>query len=791
MKSYLKFLSRNKLYTAIEAAGLVISLAFVILIGQYIWQQYSIAYENPIRDRVYAVGYDENLGLSWWDKYDFEQKIPEVEAACRIGGMDEVAVKIDESVILSDAAYIDASFFELFPQYGLSAGDIRDFAMKGRCFVSQSFADANFGGDAIGRQIATMEELMSDEQEYTICGIYPDFDNTMMPAHSILLNAEYDESHNRSEPYKSIGNYLTLIKVRKGTERETIAGKIYEVCRPNYDEKWIDSFPIYNIPEVYFNSGQSTFRRGDKQMLGILTVVVLLLLVSAIFNYENLNLALSGYRAKEMATRRMLGASKESVICRFIGESVLFTMVCFGLALLLAYAMLPIVDRLIYSASIRDSFEKMQYLNMRIDWSAYTVAAYIVMILLLGATAGIAPALFASRFQPVDIVRGAFRRQTKMWFSKIFIVFQSAVAVALIAVSIIMEVQMHHMMTRPLNARSKGVYHIRFFSRTYDEAIPLIDRLERIPNVGRIGYGSGYAGQINMTMFLRTPDGKPARFSIIMADDTFFDIMDLHILESRNAPAANTFWMSESLAREVSLTDSLEMFFGSQVILNGVKSENFGGIYADIPTQEASTDNIMNNSVILVSRRNEIIYGNGLIIEVSDAFNETAEAIRKAYAEYSEERNGVYIAPYRMGYIDDLMRESLAPIRASMRIVELFMALAVLISLLGLVAMSTYFSGEKTTAIAIRKVFGSDVSRELWSSVSDYMRLVLFSTLIGIPVAVCAATGYLEQFDYRIEGYGWIFIVSVLISAATAFLSVLWQTLRVARTNPATELKKD
>lgn len=89
MKSYLKFLSRNKLYTAIEAVGLVISIAFVILIGNYVWQQYSIAHENPIGDRVYAVGNDQYVALSWWDKAEFDAKIPEAEAVCRVSSREE------------------------------------------------------------------------------------------------------------------------------------------------------------------------------------------------------------------------------------------------------------------------------------------------------------------------------------------------------------------------------------------------------------------------------------------------------------------------------------------------------------------------------------------------------------------------------------------------------------------------------------------------------------------------------------------------------------------------------
>ena len=167
------------------------------------------------------------------------------------------------------------------------------------------------------------------------------------------------------------------------------------------------------------------------------------------------------------------------------------------------------------------------------------------------------------------------------------------------------------------------------------------------------------------------------------------------------------------------------------------------------------------------------------------------DQIVKAYGEYTREQFGVEQTSWIYGFIRDLNRRQLEPERRTLRLVELFAVLAVLISLLGLLAMSTYFADENTKQIAIRKVFGSDVSNETWRTVRSYMVLVGVACIIGIPLAIWAARIYLQRFAYRIEGYGWVFIVAVIISLAIAFGSVLWQTLRAARTNPATELKKE
>ena len=167
------------------------------------------------------------------------------------------------------------------------------------------------------------------------------------------------------------------------------------------------------------------------------------------------------------------------------------------------------------------------------------------------------------------------------------------------------------------------------------------------------------------------------------------------------------------------------------------------------------------------------------------------EAILQAYREYRMETSGVEEPAWRYGFIKDINKKQLEPERRTLRLVELFAVLSVLIALLGLLAMSTYFADENTKQVAIRKVFGSDASRETWRNVKNYMILTAIACAFGIPLAIWAAQLYLERFAYRIEGYGWVFIVAILISLTIAFGTVLWQTLKAARTNPSQELKKE
>ena len=142
-------------------------------------------------------------------------------------------------------------------------------------------------------------------------------------------------------------------------------------------------------------------------------------------------------------------------------------------------------------------------------------------------------------------------------------------------------------------------------------------------------------------------------------------------------------------------------------------------------------------------------------------------------------------------WIDENIAEAWKPAHNNMRLVEIFMLLSILIALLGLVAMSTYYADEKSRDIAVRKVFGSTIETEVLHTIREYMVLVGIACVMGIPIAVYAAQEYLKDFIYRLEGYWWIFVVAVLLTGLIAFVSVIWQVLKAAYTNPAVELKKE
>jgi putative ABC transport system permease protein len=217
----------------------------------------------------------------------------------------------------------------------------------------------------------------------------------------------------------------------------------------------------------------------------------------------------------------------------------------------------------------------------------------------------------------------------------------------------------------------------------------------------------------------------------------------------------------------------------------GGNCDHVAGIIADFPV-EASNMGAQEPLVVTITTPGQL--PGALLLEVNGDKAEIRHAIQTVLDQWKQTTQVFYADFY---FVEDELTEGLRPARNNMRLLEIFMMLAVIISLLGLVAMSTYFAGQRSRDIAVRKVFGGTVESEVRSGVRDYMVMTLIACAICIPIAVWAARRYLEDFTVKLEHYGWIFVLAVVIAVAISFASVLWQTLRAARTNPATELKKE
>ena len=758
-------MSRNKLYTAIEAVGLAVSLAFVIIIGSYVWQQYAVTWENPDRERVYVPGTPGFPALTYGFP-DAIGDIPEIESVSRMCNVVVHPVIRGENTE-AESLGVEPEFFEICPQFRFVEGSADVLSVPNNAILSASFARKH--------NLSVGEALDITGSSYVVGAILEDLKGTVIKPYDIFLNAAVYKDE--WQPFDNYGSTVTLIKVRPETDRKELYDKLESVCKDVYSSIYGQSFfehlELSRYDELFFKETEGFFRHGDKATLRILMLVGLLLLLSAILNYINLSVALTGKRAKEMAVRQLSGASRAGIIWKYLAESIAFTAVCFAAGLLLAEAFCPAMNALLNNPDI----------PIKIIWSPGYVFAYIVIILLVGVLCGIFPAMMSGRYNPVDVMKGGYRRRSKMVFSKVFIVLQNALAVILIALAITMEAQMHKTQERPMNCNIENIFFLKDFSG--EDNAPLKDALEALPCVRRIGRSSGVPGSINMGQYSTTRDGQDILYKLIRMDSTAFSMFGFEILEDFHTPQFNSVWFSDKSFAATGFDSDYHDISGT--LSRRTKGcEQVAGVFKSFPTNNA---NIGEEDYAIVSlMRSEDIPFAGWVIETTPDRKAAKAQIMEVY---DNSIKGKQIYGSLAFWVDENIAEAWKPARNNMRLVEIFMLLSIIIALLGLVAMSTYYADEKSRDIAVRKVFGGTVDTEAQRTIREYMVLVGIACVIGIPIAVYAAQEYLKDFIYRLEGYWWIFVVAVLLTGLIAFVSVIWQVLKAAKTNPAIELKKE
>ena len=777
MKSYLKFLSRNKLYTAIEAVGLAVSLAFVILIGSYVWQQRKAARGYPDWKRIYAVGTTYNtVEMAPWNGLAelLKGSVPGIDKASVYSNLGAGGSLGDVPIHGASLVGVNADFLDMFPIRWVS-GNPSELLETNTVAVTERFARENFPG----------EEVIGKVWEYgkTICTVVAVFRDLGSPIFRdedlVFLQVRKGGELGRG----SISGTTCL--VRSDEPEDRLTADIDAVLENHHRKSWdrdetraMKNGSIERMDRIYFselNSGQA-FLKGNKSLLTMLTAVVLLLMLSALFNYINLSSALAGRRVKEMSVRTVLGASREQIVWNYLKESLVFTVACTALAVLLAYAFRPIFTHYV-DAHVSYSFS----VPFAWHWTAGSVAAVVGLSLLIGLAAGWIPSRIASRFDAIRVIKGDYRTASKRVLSKIFIVFQTALSVLLIAFSLVMERQYSHMIHRPLGAEVDGLYYQYLVQDSGHE-----DALKALPFVSDMAECSGYPGSPYMTMSM--PDnnaGGTVSVAFLNCDPEAFKLFHFEVVEDFHAPSGNGYWLSESAYRRFGTDPSnpkMPEFLGEYY------QGDVAGVVKDFALTDAAHVNDDLLGIIGVSDHPGPYYR---LLRIEGDRKEAEKELQALYKRYSLEKDGYEGLPELSGFIRDKLEERLGEARNYMRLIELFMFLAVMVSLLGLLAMSALYACERTHDIAVRKVFGSTVRGETLASVGAYMSLVGIACLIAVPVTVWLSGKYLEGFNYRISGYWWIFGVAVLITWAISLVSVLWQDLKAARTNPATELKKE
>ena len=628
--------------------------------------------------------------------------------------------------------------------------------------------------------------LIIQDDTLHIVGVIADKGSSLLPDFDVMFNYEHGQSYAiqsyRENPFNHWANLGTFIKVRSDVDQEELSSKLQALCDVQFENSpnW-DGLMMVRFDELYYASVYTSLNKGDRSMLRTMIIIGLLLLISALLNYINLNVALVGKRAKEMASRRLLGAQKSDIVWKFLGEAFVFTLFSFVVGLAIAHAIVPTVNRLLQSD-----------VAITISFALPYLAAYLLMVIVVSLLAGILPAAIISKAQPIDVVRGTFRFRNRTVLSKVFIVVQNVIAILLIALVLTMELQMHHMDERSTGLNVENLFFLGSDLDYTAEKEALVEELRALPCVKDLASANAVPGVRSMTLGLKKlhdPE-KTAMVPILSCDTAAFRMLGFEVKERFLDADARSFWITETTAAGVTGLPYGENNFDSIVMW---QKHCIGmpvcGVLADFSMQDA---------LHVTDEDYVIVFGNGgwkpdshLLIDVVGDHREAKRAIDAVYKKHCEKVFGAYLEPDYNDFVENVIAKQYDKQRRQMRLIELIMAISVILSLLGLVAMSTHFASEREKTIAIRKVFGGTMQSEIRRNLKEYVIMILIANVIAIPVAVWLCKRYLEDFAYRIDLHPWIFVVTVVLSFVIAIGSVLWQIVSVARVNPVWALKKE
>ena len=796
MKYFFRFLKNNPLYAVINVVGLALSLMFVILIGDYTYRQFSIDKWHRNHERIYVLGTENgNSLLSWPDcAHSLKDRYPEVEDVCCVymhNGKIKHEDKVYEESQGDNAGNImlaDSNFFRFF-DFKMIDGD-RETALDSpeKCVVTESLAKALFpDGNALGQPLqieGTRYVFVSDDNGdpydsslvYTVSGVIKDLDKTVfLNETAVIANFERAPQvlgyrlRNDLMARGPLGSTLSFLMLRPGASLEDKIEDLTSYC--------IESIPVFNfygntkaaiipLDDLMFapqNTGAG-LQTGDKSLLGILLAVVLAILMFAVTNYINLTVANTGFRAKEMATRRLLGSDGLGISLELIGESTLMVFISFIIGGALA---LLLEDKV--AVLFKGKIDILKDINFS------TVSVSLLFIVLAGIISGIMPTISLSKYKPIDVVKGSFRYHSKMVLSRIFIILQNVITMTMMAATLTILLQMSHLVKAPLGYNTENIFRV-----SSDNPEVMRNALKSQPFVQEIGSFSGTSldGNYRSMSTRKDKDNNNLLVYLTTWDKEFIDIMGINLVKD-NHLSGDVKYINEELAGKLSLGDG-----ESEVTWGDGSVTQVAGVFSNF-----HMTNILDPYqpfMITVKDTDEIEDPNFMVKTNGDplAWKKLCDLVKEVDGSTED-------IDWKVQSIESTVKASLNEEKNTMRIVSIFTGVAVLISILGFIGMSLFFIRQRKKEIGVRRIMGSTTNEVLSLLLTKFCAPLLVSFIFAVPLSWFIMDKWLESFSYRIGLSPWIFIASGAVSLLIAVVSIFFQTLHAAHSNPADAIRAE
>lgn len=779
MSSYLKFLSRNKLYTAIEVAGLAVALSFIVFISSFVLQE--LRYDNVLKhtEDVYVLKTGQFFGNSATIKEQLSEALPEIQgcsrmiAAASMGGV-QLTYSLDGEEFKQNAFGVDANFFQFFT-FPFAEGD-RSAALQTRDAVvlSKSFAERCFSGrNPLGQRLRV--NIADGSADLTVTGVYEDFRNTVFPKADFIYRIEQYEDFYPNLLRNGNGTTILFFRLTPGADVKAMEGKALDILK-NQDMLFIAGIcKVLNfIPfrKIHFHAqGSSHPFEGviNLNFVRLFLAAGILLLVFAILNYISLTVAQTGFRAKEMATRQLLGEQRGGILLRYIQEAFLLTLAAFSLAVILTILLEPLFVRLIGKEV--DLFRHM---------TVPGVGLLALLILLISLLAGIVPALLILRYKPIDVVKGDFAGGGQMRLGRLFIGMQNAVTIATLCIVSAMFLQLRHLAHQDRGYDRDGVIVVEGAKEYADYAADDLRALPFVEEIGHVQFSPAASGRSSWGFDY---NGEHTNMEVYTGDSTAFNLLGFRVL-SRNAdPVSNSMWLTESTMQHLGVgpdCDHLPLGGKDYPVCGIVKDFRRGNLSAAETASINLCYYVLDPSEEGAFQRLRI-----LLVKVNGSPKEAVKALEQFYRDRHPENK------IRIASADSEIARLYDNERNNMQLMTLFTLLTLMLSVMAMVAMSTYYARQQAKNVSIRKIFGftrRDIYRGM---VESFLKIVAYAAVAAVPAGFVLVRSWLRGYSDRIANFWWIYALVLLTVLLVAAAAVSWQAVRLMNTDPAEVLKKE
>ncbi len=805
----LRMLRREKLYAAINIAGLSLGIACCLILGLFLRSQLTYDQHYPDHERIYRVVNEFTTGGTN-DKFAVTSRVlgpmimadnpAEIQAYVRFQSNSNrggVAVRHGDDVFFWQNSYfVSPNVFDLFPPQVIYGDPKTALQEQGSIAVSETFARKYFGeANPIGEQIVTDGGVAQ-----TIRLVFADQPQNTHLKYDILWSEnvpflrDSDNPSARRQQLFGIGNltYVLMAPGFKAADWQRINDAFWtrhmEEIGKSFKAEWHSW--LQPLKEVHMQTevqdGQPT---GNRIYLYGCAAVALFILLVACINYMNLATARATRRARSVGIRKILGASRASLAMQFLAEAVLFSLIAMVLGVVIVEVVLTLTP-------INSLMGDQVALNLQQEpvLALWLVGLSVVMGLLAGAY----PAFYLSSWAPLTALTG---KQTagkgNLRLREALVLVQFTISAAVIASTLLMAAQMSYLANKSLGFEKEHRLVVTM------RGAPTIDKHQTIRTellkdshvlgVAIAAVPPGDSGTpVNLAQ-VEQEDGKvePTQLNNFPIGEGFVEVMGIKLLQGRDlskrliTDVGTNVLVNEAMVRKMGWTNPL----GKRVTVRGeggrvigvLQDFNFKSLHTQI---EPLAVYPLNMDLSGMADINRPFVQNYLVIKISsEDVSQTLGMIERVMAQADAKH------PFEYTFLDDALDKHYKSENQVLKLIAIFAAICIFIACLGLFGLASFTTEMRTREIGTRKVLGATTWQIIGLLARPIMLLVLVASVLAAGIAYFAIDEWLSTFAYKAGINPLIFLVSALVAALVAFLTVAAQSYRTASADPVNALR--